>query len=665
MNKARTQYSIDKNSLNYEFCVNEKAFKFGLSYLFFNFHDQMRKSNEDFTKSYKLQEAMKRFSKKLQNRGFTDNLQAQKLLDTMQIPTFDELTSIDRIWSEKSKISSVESDSENEAAQVWKLLKETRIEFLNAIVRYKQEADHKIVCLHPMDILYHIFRNAKSETSRILIENLDKMKIAFPIVLPSYIDRPKLLIWPSKSIYRQTSTSNFNIYSSDHHVVACVRMSDSNTLPKKSSNHSKSDILNQIFFRGQPKFISRNHPVLTNQNDLKRMRRIHDGAIESAIFTPNTDPKFTELNQFFEVWNLSGHINNAGLQPQIKMIKCLASSIIVFVENDEDFEMKEKQIIEAFGSDSKIVVVILEKNAKDDSSSSDSDEESDEEKPKRYTHSIPIIQYLASQKETSFQSIRKFVGGCLHPKPNFSYSKLITQRSDFRQDFLTEFEMDMDIEAIRLSYALVNKMGYKLKKLIEKHSNDELQEIIFPMYFSMSPLDKTKKIVEHIEFLNENKVKLFNIHQRGEIEQDNEIDKKIERLRLEQVDIAGRSEFVKIYLQQIETITSDSTIIESEEQEEWIRIYHRLLAHKLASFGVNGLDIVGFQRELGQLYVSTISGDPFTKKKGKEPEEKELKSKIITCFEQLINAGVSIELVDGDTQKVNGEIILNLLNKIE
>ena len=653
--------------MNYEFCVNEKAFKFGLPYLFFNFRDQMQKSDEDFANSDKLHKAMKKFTKKLRDRGFTDNFQAQKILDTMQIPSFDELTSIDRIWSEKSNISRVESDSDNKAAQVWKLLKETRIEFLNAIVSNKHESDHEVACLHPMDILYHIFRNAKSETSRILIENLEKMKIAFPIVLPSYIDKPRLLIWPSKSIYRQTSNSNFNIYSSDHHVVACVRMSDSNTLPKKSSSHSKSDILNQIFFRGQHKFISRNHPALTNQNDLKRMRRIQDGAIESAIFTPNNDPKFTELNQFFEVWNLSGQINNAGLRPQIKMIKCLASSIIVFVDNDQDFEMKEKQILEAFGPDSNIVVLILEQNGEDDTISSDSDEESDEEKPKRYTHSVPVVQYLAHQKENSFQSIRKFVGRCLDSNINFSYSKLITQRFNFTQDFLSEFEMDMDIASIRTSSALVNRMGLELKKLIGKHSNDKLQEIIFPMYFSISPLDKTKKIVEHIESLNEKKVKLFHIHQRGELQQDNDIDNDIERLRLKQVEIAGRSRFIKIYLEHIEKITSDSKTIEGGELEEWIRIYHRLLAHKLASFGVNGLDTVGFQRELGQLYISTISRDPLTRKEGKEPsiEVKELRSRIITCLEQLINAGVSIELVDGETQNVNEEIILKLLNRIE
>ena len=93
----------------------------------------------------------------------------------------------------------------------------------------------------------------------------------------------------------------------------------------------------------------------------------------------------------------------------------------------------------------------------------------------------------------------------------------------------------------------------------------------------------------------------------------------------------------------------------SQERKEWIRIYHRLLSHKLATFAIEGLDVVGFQRELGQLYISAISTEILSEKK----------IKIIQCFQQLVNAGVSIELVDGDTQNVNKEIILDLLETIK
>ena len=92
-----------------------------------------------------------------------------------------------------------------------------------------------------------------------------------------------------------------------------------------------------------------------------------------------------------------------------------------------------------------------------------------------------------------------------------------------------------------------------------------------------------------------------------------------------------------------------------------IRIYHRMLSHKLATFAIEGLDIVGFQRELGQLYISVLP----TEKSSEEKKSCIVRSKILHCFQQLINAGVSIELVDGDTRDVNKEIILDLLETIE
>ena len=96
-------------------------------------------------------------------------------------------------------------------------------------------------------------------------------------------------------------------------------------------------------------------------------------------------------------------------------------------------------------------------------------------------------------------------------------------------------------------------------------------------------------------------------------------------------------------------------VSEEFERKEWIRIYNKLLAHKLASFNIEGLDVVGFQRELGQLYISMNTM--------KKPSR--LRPKIVTCFQKLISAGVSIELVDGDTQNVNRDLILHLLQKIQ
>ena len=520
----------------------------------------MKLPMNDIANSHELEKAMKKATKKLQGAGYTDPLQAEKIISEMKIPSFLDLTSIDRIWSEKSNIQGDDTNSNNQVDRVWELLKESNTEFISVSVRNKQEPDLKEVCLHPMDILYHIFRNASSEVTRILVENLDKMKIAFPIVLPGYFDTqkshyrlPRLQIWPLQSIRRQTIKSKFNNYLDEHPIVACVRLTDSNELPSKFSIHSKSDLLNQIFFSGQHRFISRNHPGLAKKSGIKSMKRIHEGAIESTIFVPNIDSANRELDRLFEIWNLSGNMTYHGFKPQIQMIKNVASSIIVFLDNDENLEAKKKQISDAFGRNSNIVLLILD-HTESDSSSIDSDEE---EKFSSLTD-IESIYFEASHRNFSFQAIRKFVGKHLHTNSNFSYMGLIEEkRPIFGKEFLNEFEIDMDNDLIKRSRFMVNDMFHKLEKVIPKYPDEKLQEVIFPIYFSISPLDKTMKIVEHIEYLKDKRVKLFNIHQRAEFEQDNEIDEDIKSLRFKQTQIVDRSEFVHIYLQHMQKIGND------------------------------------------------------------------------------------------------------------
>ena len=616
----------------------------------------MKLPKNDLAESFEIDKKLRKTLKKLQKAGYTDPLLAIQVLEKITIPTFDDLTSIDRFWNDNIKIKQYDANEEDDPSRVWKLLKESRTDFLNVVVRNKQELDLKAVCLHPMDIIYHVLRKTSSETTRILIQNLDKMKIAFPIVIPEYNQKPRLLIWPLLSINRQTMKTKFNSFTNEHHVVACVRLSESDeSFSMKQSIHSKSDILNQIFFPGQQRFISRNHPRLANQCGIDHMKRIHQGAIETAIFTPNQSSQQNELEHFFQIWNLSGNINHAGLKPQTKLIASVASSIIVIVDNDRNLTAKQEQIIKAFGLSSNIILLILDHYSENDSSSSDSDEEQSEHIKSDFA-TMEVISFRPNRKEESFNAVRNFISKCQKFKPTFSFSKIVTQaRSLQTNNDLSEFAIDMNNNLIKKSSIMVDNMASKLEKLIDKYPTGKVQEIIFPIYFSVSPLDKTKKIIEHIEYLKDKKVKLFNTHQRAEFLQENEIDEKIEFLRSKQQEIAGRSEFIHIYLKDMQEMTWKGDASDESERKEWIRIYNKLLAHKLASFAIEGLDVIGFHRELGQLYISmnTI----------KKPSR--LKPKIVTCFQKLISAGVSIELIDGDTQNVNKELILHLLQKIQ
>ena len=87
-----------------------------------------------------------------------------------------------------------------------------------------------------------------------------------------------------------------------------------------------------------------------------------------------------------------------------------------------------------------------------------------------------------------------------------------------------------------------------------------------------------------------------------------------------------------------------------EIQNEKIRLYHKELAFQLARFNKDGVDIVGFQRELGQRFIALDA----------EGERR----KITQTLKAIVEAGVSIELIDGDTQSLNQDIIVSLLESL-
>ena len=87
-----------------------------------------------------------------------------------------------------------------------------------------------------------------------------------------------------------------------------------------------------------------------------------------------------------------------------------------------------------------------------------------------------------------------------------------------------------------------------------------------------------------------------------------------------------------------------------EIQNEKSRLYHKLLSFLLAKFDKDGIDVVGFQRELGQRFIAMES----------EVERR----KITKALKRIVEAGVSIELIDGDTQSLNQEIIISLLDSL-
>ena len=87
-----------------------------------------------------------------------------------------------------------------------------------------------------------------------------------------------------------------------------------------------------------------------------------------------------------------------------------------------------------------------------------------------------------------------------------------------------------------------------------------------------------------------------------------------------------------------------------EIRNEKIRLYHKVLGFQLARFNKDGVDIVGFQRELGQRFIAL--------------DAEEERRKITQTLKAIVEAGVSIELIDGDTQSLNQDIIVSLLESL-
>ena len=72
------------------------------------------------------------------------------------------------------------------------------------------------------------------------------------------------------------------------------------------------------------------------------------------------------------------------------------------------------------------------------------------------------------------------------------------------------------------------------------------------------------------------RVKMYTHHQRGEYEQEEEVNKQITQLRQQQIKIAGRSTLAMNYVGQILTLGRSNCTIEM--RYERLRIYHKWLA---------------------------------------------------------------------------------------
>ena len=93
---------------------------------------------------------------------------------------------------------------------------------------------------------------------------------------------------------------------------------------------------------------------------------------------------------------------------------------------------------------------------------------------------------------------------------------------------------------------------------------------------SQQALNKNTDYGVFISNFRDRKVKMYNHHQRGEYEQEEEVNKQISQLRKQQIKIAGKSKLAMKYVNQILNLgrSKDCTI---EMRYERLRIYHKWL----------------------------------------------------------------------------------------
>ena len=426
----------------------------------------------------KQKEKFKKFifeiSEKLRKAKIPNFFKLQEIFDDVLSQSYDELTSIDR--STGDAVDGVEFKSNLERVSIY--LKEIRKDFLKAPVFISESRKEYV---HPMDIVNRVLEKSDPEAGRILTENLDKMKFALPFVFPSYTSRPTMRLWPLVGVNRQTRDKKFNMFQNQnlHHVVAFVRMGHSDGITQKLTSHSKTKIANGIFFQDQPKFVSRSQPDLS-----KALRRCIMGTMETAIHTPNKN-----FEKFFQVWNLHGNTLFNGLKPQVDLISQSASVIIVILDDDKTLDFMEQKIIEKFGR-GKILVVIPKPFH------SDSDTESDEEETSTKMNLLKYVSYSPLRKQDSFSQIRSHIKNFLDSKPKFNFQKIITNPTWSRH-----FNFDFEHDIIKAATNEVEELLNIFNDLTQQHALNEVQQHCFPLYFSKSPIDESKKIVEHIEIL--------------------------------------------------------------------------------------------------------------------------------------------------------------------
>ena len=214
-----------------------KVYNFGPEHLLLNIANHVNDFYFDnSTKRQQFETFVQQKIRSLKRARIAYVFDVESALSTVDGISYEELISIDRDFGKNQAEG-------NNANCMKRMLKEIRSKFLTEKVVISEWNGYSI---HPMDVINHVLLKSSPESCRILIQNLQKMKFALPLVIPRLTKKPKILAWPFIGIECEHGKINFNLFRNYHHVVAFVRLGCSNIDSHKTSfqHGNKTSLLN-------------------------------------------------------------------------------------------------------------------------------------------------------------------------------------------------------------------------------------------------------------------------------------------------------------------------------------------------------------------------------------------------------------------------------------
>ncbi|XP_059415152.1 interferon-induced very large GTPase 1-like [Carassius carassius] len=487
--------------------------------------------------------------------------------------------------------------------------------------------------IHPMDVQMAVFHCADSFLKQLMVTKLSQCQYALPLLVPDpFTQQIEFPLWTFRQINKSWKMRNINnkiisqtqpIYKAETPMVFFFRFG--------SVSSSKSQLMNSLINEKHNTFFHRNCPG-SSKNML-----LMDGVVEIAWFCPSgrdTD-KFTECVAFC---NLHGDAGDH--EKQLQILTEMSSVNVVLLPQLQRNDRSMTKLQELYKGSKPLICLFTE------------DESAVTVLKKKYR-----IGLKDRNQSDVFEELRKAIKDCLSERSSTFKLEDVSKLSDIKVDE----EDDDDCRRGR-------EAAQQMMSLLEKKDLTEIKESFLPhqgkLWHQWS--QKNKKL---------------HRPRADETEKDISIKQTEMKKILEQQHESNISEFMKLFLKQMnsdtehekmifirwliillpEYISADLSALHHKYNEKWSMVlqmkenqdeFEQLPAEQAelerisedlqaAAFGLEHI-----MREIGQIYESCSSV-----KKNKKDLQVHFSSLPSLAAEMMIS-GFPLELMDGDAAHV-------------